>query len=56
MLLVTMDIKIMKWKNFKMFLYLLFKGFKYLGRTSSDITFINRRYKFKQNELTIFGT
>lgn len=45
-----------KWKNFKMFIYLLFKGFKYFGRTSSDITFINRRYKFKKNELTIFGT
>ena len=45
-----------KWKNLKMFIYLYLKGFKYLGRTSSDITFVNRRYKYFKDELTIFGT
>ncbi len=45
-----------RWKNFKMFIYLYLKGFRYLSKTSSDITFINKRYNIKTQELTVLGT
>ena len=45
-----------KLKNLKMFIYMYLNGFRYLKRTSSDIVFINNRFKSSEESVSIIGT